>query len=267
MATTGKFLTMERTAAPSFLKARLRNGWHAGKTVLSGTVPTWQPHKKRRPVSNYRKPRLNRKRSEGSSTRDLTGYRFGKLTAISVHHSANHKRYWLCVCDCGNRAIVRQDQLVTGKTKTCGCYRMDRKKTDSKRIYKRRPSVRINGHNKNWNPLKHEHPRLYCIWHSMKSRCYYPKNKCYHCYGGRGISICDEWIHSFNNFATWALNNGYSDTLTIDRIDVDGNYSPFNCRWITMKEQQKNKRKRPKRKQQGAKSPTLQSTNLQCSKT
>lgn len=77
----------------------------------------------------------------------------------------------------------------------------------------------------------------------MKSRCYYEKNKCYRSYGGRGISICDEWLKSFDAFAEWSLVNGYADNLTIDRIDVDGNYSPDNCRWITNAEQQKNKRK------------------------
>ena len=177
--------------------------------------------------------------------RDISAQRFGRLVAISVNHSRNHKRYWKCLCDCGQMVIVRQDQLTTGKTKSCGCYSDDvRRKNKKPRIY---VSRKVNGHNANYNPLKHEHPRLYTIWQSMKSRCYYPKNKCYNSYGGRGICVCDEWISSFNGFALWALANGYKDTLSIDRINVDGNYEPGNCRWATNEEQQKNKRKSPSR--------------------
>jgi hypothetical protein len=99
---------------------------------------------------------------------------------------------------------------------------------------------------KGYSEFKKQNSRLYTIWQAMKSRCYNEKNKCFYCYGGRGISICDEWKSSFVSFANWALANGYEDTLSIDRIDVDGNYSPTNCRWITMKDQQRNKRKTPR---------------------
>lgn len=180
---------------------------------------------------------------------DISGQKFGKLTAISVHHSKNHHRFWICNCDCGNQAFVRQDQLITGKAKTCGCFWKDARE---KRLEEKNKPVKHNAHTKRWNTLKHEHPRIYCIWQSMKSRCYYQKNKFYHCYGGRGICVCDEWSNSFNKFANWALGNGYRDDLTIDRINVDGNYTPSNCRWITMGAQQKNKRKRPSRKAQEA---------------
>ena len=180
--------------------------------------------------------------------RDITSRRFGRLVAESLHHSSNHKRFWSCSCDCGNHVVIRQDQLTTGKTKSCGCYNDEvrrRKKKDKKP--RRYVSRKINGHNANYNPLKHEQPRLYSIWQSMKSRCYYEKNKCYGSYGGRGICICDEWRYSFNSFALWALSNGYRDDLTIDRINVNGNYEPANCRWATNEEQQKNKRKSPSR--------------------
>lgn len=179
--------------------------------------------------------------------RDITGQRFGRLLAVSIHHSANHKRFWTCRCDCGAQVIVRQDQLTTGRAKSCGCYshEVQRKNLKQRQIQKPKEpcSSRIDGHYKTWNPLKHQYPRLYRIWQSMKSRCYYQKNKCYHCYGGRGIFVCDEWLHSFDTFAQWALNSGYANDLSIDRINVDGNYEPANCRWLTMAAQQQNKRK------------------------
>ena len=83
--------------------------------------------------------------------------------------------------------------------------------------------------------------RLHNIWVSMKERCNVPSVNCYKYYGGRGIKVCEEWKHSFESFRDWALANGYTDTLTIDRIDVNGNYEPSNCRWITLKEQGSNK--------------------------
>lgn len=175
--------------------------------------------------------------------------RFGRLIAVSVHHSKNHKRFWECTCVCGNTVVVRQDQLTTSKTRSCGCLLQESRHINLESRHRKKPKAQstygITGHYRTWNPLKHENPRLYRIWQGMKSRCYYSKNKFYHCYGGRGITVCDEWRCSFNNFAMWALNNGYNDHLSIDRIDVNGNYSPQNCRWITMREQQKNKRKSP----------------------
>jgi hypothetical protein len=135
------------------------------------------------------------------------------------------------------------------KTKSCGCLLAEsrNKNLSIRHIKKGRKnrSRKINGHNANWNPIKHQHPRLYRIWQSMKARCYYSKHKNYNSYGGRGISVCATWIHSFNTFTGWALANGYEDNLSIDRIDVNGNYCPENCRWITMADQQKNKRKSP----------------------
>ena len=83
--------------------------------------------------------------------------------------------------------------------------------------------------------------RIYGIWHGIKARCYYPKNAGYSHYGGRGINVCDEWKNNFQAFYDWAMANGYNDNLSIDRIDVNGNYEPSNCRWLTIKEQQNNK--------------------------
>lgn len=189
--------------------------------------------------------------------KDISGKRFGRLLAMEYDHSANHKRFWRCACDCGKVTVIRQDQITTGKTRSCGCYLKETqvsnlnkgriKKPKKQKQRDAQQTNRIDGHYKTWNPIKHKYPRIYRIWQSMKSRCYYKNNKCYSCYGGRGISICSEWISDFNTFANWALTHGYKDNLSIDRIDVNGNYEPGNCRWVTMAEQQKNKRKRPSR--------------------
>ncbi len=93
-----------------------------------------------------------------------------------------------------------------------------------------------------YGELRKQNMRIYHIWESMKSRCYDSKNKCYYLYGGRGIAVCDEWKNDFLKFCDWALNNGYADNLTIDRIDNYKGYFPDNCRWATNLEQQRNKR-------------------------
>lgn len=185
--------------------------------------------------------------------RDISNQRFGRLVALSVHHSENHRRYWLCICDCGEKAVVRQSQLTAGRTKSCGCLLTESRLKNlsvrsARKPTKSQPQKRADGHYSTWNPVKHQNPRIYRIWQSMKSRCYYKKNKFYHCYGGRGITVCDDWKHSFNKFAEWALQNGYDDELSIDRIDVNRGYFPENCRWVTMAEQQRNKRKTPRPK-------------------
>ena len=141
---------------------------------------------------------------------DLTGQRFGRLTVLE-----RTELKWLCKCDCGNKKIVAGGHLVSGDTKSCGCLR-----------------------------IKHgmRNTRLYSIWHGMKERCYNTKHKFYKHYGGRGIKVCEEWKNDFQTFADWALSHGYADNLTIDRIDVNGNYEPSNCQWATNAEQQRNKR-------------------------
>ena len=156
---------------------------------------------------------------------DLTGKKFGRLTVVGYSHKDSHGAcYWECVCKCGSPLIVRGQNLRSGHTQSCGC------------LQKERVAVANMTHG-----LKGT--RLYRIWIDMKGRCYNPKATCHKDYGGRGITVCDEWKDNFQAFYDWAMPNGYRDDLSIDRIDVNGNYEPSNCRWATASEQQKNKRK------------------------
>ena len=152
--------------------------------------------------------------------KDLTQQKFGKLTAISYYRKHN-RVYWRCECDCGNKIDVRSDGLTTGQTKSCGCLH-------------REIVTKVNTTHGKCNT------RLYDSWTDLKQRCYNKHNKRYKDYGGRGIEVCDEWRNNFQAFYDWAMSNGYNDSLTIDRIDVDGNYEPSNCRWATLKQQLRN---------------------------
>ena len=155
---------------------------------------------------------------------DLLGRRFGRLTVISEAAKIKKRIRWLCLCDCGKTKIIDGSNLRNGYTRSCGCLHSE--------VIKAANSTH-----------KQAKTRLYHIWMNMKARCLNPKNKSWNRYGGRGIKVCGEWLEDFERFSRWAKTNGYSEELSIDRIDVNGNYEPNNCRWATPQKQARNTRK------------------------
>jgi len=163
-------------------------------------------------------------------SKDLTGRKFGKWTVLERASPVKRKdgrvmRYWLCKCSCdkGTTRIVLERSLLDGTSTSCGCNRADTSK-----------ERKINStHGMSTS-------RLYAIYKHMHHRCYNQNDINYKNYGGRGITVCDEW-HTFESFCEWANLNGYSDDLSIDRIDVDKWYAPDNCRWSDSKTQANNK--------------------------
>lgn len=164
-------------------------------------------------------------------SKDLTGKRFGRLTVVKeaqkhVQPCGKKIIVWECVCDCGVVKNVFASNLLSGNTISCGCY----KRENASKVIK---------------TIKRKHgeseTRLYKTWRHMLSRCENKKDISYKYYGMKGVSVCDEW-KNFENFKAWAIENGYAENLTIDRIDPLGNYSAKNCKWETRHNQDRNRR-------------------------
>ena len=157
---------------------------------------------------------------------DLTNQKFGRLTVLGLDtEKQSRKTYWICQCECGTIKSCRSDSLKSGAIVSCGCRKKEQDKENLTKHYDHMQSG----------------TRLYGIWQGMKGRCYNEHNSRYVNYGGRGIKVCDEWKDNFTAFYQWAIENGYSEKLTIDRINVDGDYEPSNCRWTDIKTQCNNR--------------------------
>lgn len=167
-------------------------------------------------------PKCGHKHAAKVSFLDLSGKKFGRLTPIRVVSKDKDKNLWECRCDCGNTSVVATEALTSGNTKSCGCYKADEFKQ------------RVTKHGM-------KHTKIYGTWLNMKNRCNNPRCKAYPYYGGRGIKVCDDWNNRFESFLR-DMREPSDNSLSIDRIDPDGNYEPSNCRWATEYTQQHNKR-------------------------
>lgn len=157
--------------------------------------------------------------------RELTGFKFGKLLVIEKTENIGKDTAWKCLCECGNYKNIRTGSLTCGRTTSCGCI-VGRNKIHGK------ASANVNDIDK----------KLYSAWESMKQRCYNKNSEAYSNYGGRGITVCEEWKDNFSNFYDWAIQYVKTKDVTLDRIEVNGIYEPSNCRWVGRDVQSNNKR-------------------------
>ena len=163
---------------------------------------------------------------------DITGNSYNGILVLRNAGRPHCNTYWVCRCHCGKEFETTGRRLVEGRAKSCGCrkgYFVSAARTSHGEC--KAPEYMLDQKSR-----KHYHTRLYKIWDSMISRCYYGNHR----YKQLGITVCDEWRHNFIAFRDWALSNGYADDLSIDRIDGEGRYEPSNCRWITALDQQNN---------------------------
>lgn len=159
---------------------------------------------------------------------NLQGQRFGRWVVLERSpKKGGHATWWKCRCDCGTVKEVNGYSLLRGDSKSCGCYHREQASIRGRKLLTKH----------GWYGT-----RVYEAWKRAKDRCENPRVEQYHNYGGRGIKMCQEWRESPQAFCEWAMANGYADNLSLDRIDPNGDYEPSNCRWITMSEQQTNKR-------------------------
>jgi len=161
----------------------------------------------------------------------IPGTRFGRLIVKSFEgRNRQYDSLWRVWCDCGNETIVRGGALKNGHTQSCGC------------LQRERTAKAKTTHGLFFDKGTGKRRKLYRVWTSMKERCFNPNSKSYKYYGKRGISVHKEWAENYSSFHEWAIKTGYKEGLTIDRKDVNGNYEPSNCRWISQSQQSRNMR-------------------------
>ena len=203
------------------LKLRFNNhlNWTENNTFIGTYKEFLEECKKRKEIEQKKK-----KIKEEKELNKELGQKYGRLTVIEIIKPKKGLTKWRCKCDCGNEYIGIGKYIKYGNIKSCGCIAKELQ--ENAIVYK----------------------RIYKVFRGMIERCYNPKNKNFKNYGGRGITICEEWKKDPRKFIDWAYKNGYNEKAkkwecTIDRIDVNGNYEPNNCRWVDMKIQAKNKRR------------------------